>query len=818
MSGEESVSRSGKGRSFIKASVRAPRAGAAIGLASVVLGAAPAGAQQAPASLPAVTVDAPVAKKKRHVVVAPAPVRTPARVVVRQVARRPQPVAPVVAPVPGNAAVGASDQVGGNATSGSAYNPRASGITRLPTRLVDTPQTITVVPQQVIQDQHTSTVTEALHNVPGISFFGGEGGTQGDNINIHGYSARNDFYRDGIRDPGWYTRDSFSVENVEVLKGPSSFLFGRGSTGGVVNLTSKLPKFAEFTNLEVAGYSSPGVRTTLDVNRAWGDVAARVVLLGNDTNVTDRDHVVNRRVGIAPSITANITPSTHATLSYINQHDNNVPDYGIPILPGSFFGSKFGAPAPVPKNTFYGTVNDKEEVDAHILTLKLDHEINAQWKIANQTRYSAIDRFVSVRGTQIGTTNLFTTPTGGRALSSVPFGANLYNLYVNNGNYFQNKTRNTLFTNLTDVVGHFDTGFLQHTVNAGLELSHERRDQFRSTYVSGIADRVSLGAPNPYVIAPGVLPATSTDQYAVGQGAGIYAGDQVKIGPYFDLLGGIRYDHLRVDQFSTLKNTYTDAVVGPNGTTPVNLTNTVDFVSWRAGAVVHPVENSSIYFMYGTSFDPSGEFLTITNGQQNSKPVTNETYEIGAKYDLFANQLSLTGALFRVTQKNALELVDSASSTYQQVGTTRVEGFELGIAGKITDRWSVFGGYTYMDGRVLSSALANGAFVTTPGNKLQNVPRNTFALTSTYELIRGLKIGGSAFYTSDRYVNSANTSRVPGYWRFDALGSYDVTQNFAIQLNIWNIANTKNFESLSGFGAAQPGTGRTAVLTARYKF
>lgn len=269
-----------------------------------------------------------------------------------------------------------------DARQGSDFNPRTLGLVRVPTPILDTPQSITVVPQKLIQDQRDSTVVEALHNVPGITFFGGEGGTQGDNINIHGYSARNDFYRDGVRDPGWYTRDTFSVQQVEVLKGPSSFLFGRGSTGGVVNLTSKLPVFTDFTTLEMSGYTAPGARVTADVNRTFGNTAARLILLGNDANVADRDNVVTKRVGAAPSITMNMTPDTRVTLSYIYQRDDNIPDYGIPLLPGSYFGTPYGQPAPVPKNTYYGRLtpgfSDTEQVNAHIVTARIEHDFNAQ--------------------------------------------------------------------------------------------------------------------------------------------------------------------------------------------------------------------------------------------------------------------------------------------------------------------------------------------------------------------------------------------------------------------------------------------------------
>jgi len=715
-------------------------------------------------------------------------------------------------------------QVDVNGGVGSDYNPRESTITRLPTPILDTPQNITIIPQKIIQDQHTSTLVEALHNVPGISFFGGEGGTHGDQVAIDGYNARNDFYRDGIRDPGWYYRDTFAVENVEVLKGPSSFLFGRGSTGGVINETTKLPKFTDFTTIEAAAYTSPGVRSTIDVNRTWSDVAARIVVLGNDTGVANRDFIYTKRVGVAPSLTMNMTPSTRVTASYIYQHDYNNPDYGIAIIPGSYFGTPYGQPAPVSANTYYGNRTpgfaDYEEVQAHLFTLKGEHDINNEWKLTNSIRYSMVDLWVRVRGPQVSLTapgytgtNIYNSFTGGSTVGFLS-GQNLNSLYVNSTNFYQYRVSNTLLTNQADLVGHFNWLNTDHTFNYGVELSRETRDQYRTSFTS--SDRIDLGSPNPYLTTIPAMPATSTDTYSLGGGAGVYLGDQVKINKYLDLMAGVRYDYLKVWQSAT-----TVSGLGQTPTAaPVNTSNKVNFVSWRAGAVVHPVENSSIFFMYGTSFDPASEYLTITNAAVGSTlPTTNETYQVGAKYDLFDHKLSLTGTLFQTTQNHALEAVDSTNGIYSEVGTTRVKGAELGIAGKVTDEWSVFGGYTYMDGRVLKSALSStGAYVTTPGNKLQNTPRDTFTLSSTYAITPAFAIGGSAYYVTNRFLNSANTSRVPGYWRFDTMASYQLTKSFSMQLNIQNILDTKNFVSVSGFGAAQVDTGRAAIMTAKYTF
>jgi len=711
-------------------------------------------------------------------------------------------------------------QVDVNGAGGSEYNPRESTITRIPTKIIDTPQSITVIPQKIIEDQHTSTLVEALHNVPGISFFGGEGGTQGDQVNIHGYNARNDFYRDGIRDPGWYTRDTFSVEEVEVLKGPSSFAFGRGSTGGVINETSKLPKFTNFTTIEAAAYTSPGVRSTIDVNRTWADVAARIVVMGNDTDTAGRDFVKTTRWGVAPSLTMNMTPDTRMTLSYIYQHEYGVPDYGIPILPGSYFGTPWGQPAPVDKSTYYGARTpgfaDYTDTETHIVTLKGEHDINSNWKLSDAMRYSFVDRWTRVRGVQPSTTNLYSNPTAtGAALASLPYGYNLNNLYINNGNYFQNNTINSLMTNQADIVGHFNTWGWEHTFNSGVELSRETRDNLRTT-ISTTSSPVNAIDPNPYPALVGQIPGTSTLTNSLGAGVGVYMGDQIKFNKYLEVVAGVRYDYLKVWQATTTQNTFTTAPTAA----PVNVTNKVNYVSWRAGAVAHPVENSSVYFMYGTSFDPSSEYLTITNaGVGSTLPTTNETYEVGAKYDLMDSKLSLTGALFQVTQNHALEQVDAVNLIYQQVGTTRVKGAEVGIAGKITDKWGAFGGYTYMDGRVLQSALNTaGAYVANPGNKLQNVPRNTFTMSTTYDIFPKWTVGTSVYYTSDRYTNTANTGRVPGYWRWDIMTSYKVTDNFSMQVNVWNLLDTKNYVSLSGFGAAQPDTGRAAVITGKYTF
>jgi catecholate siderophore receptor len=698
------------------------------------------------------------------------------------------------------------DQSGG-------YQATQSSVARLPTALKDTPQTVNVITEQLIKDQRANTVVEALRNVPGITFNAGEGGTQGDNINIRGYSARNDFYRDGVRDPGWYTRDVFSLQQVEVLKGPSSFLFGRGSTGGIVNQTSKLPQDRDHVDIEGTLSSAPGGRITTDFNKVWNEnVSTRLVVLGTKSDVPGRDGPENKREGIAPSVAVKLGDSTKATLAYIYQHDDNIPDYGIPMLPGSYFGTSVGRPAPVPSNTFYqvlgGALPDYERVYVNIGTFKLEHEFTKDIKLTNTTRYTDVNRDTRVRGVQLNATNIFTSPTGGTTVGFPLTGANLNNYYVANTNHFQNNTINRLLTNQTDLVAKFNTGFLSHTVATGTEFSRETRDHYRAMITGD--ERVNLGSPNPYPVIGGVVAPTTTLTAAESTTSAVYVADQVKLNKYFELLGGLRFDQFKTKQDISTLQTGTNIVT----VAPTSLENSVKFLSYRIGAIFHPTENSSVYYMRGTSANPPSEFVSFSNGQQNLDPATNLTDEVGVKVDMLGGNLSLTSAIFRTVQKNASEnLGTSAAPNYVTVGTTRVQGYEFGLTGRITREWNVMLGYTYLDSAVLDSIT-----LTSIGNKLANTPTNSGSIYTTYDITPKWTVGGGAFYVGDRFTNTTNAYIAPAYWRYDAMASYKVNDKFTLQLNAYNLANTTNFESLAGAGWAVPGPGRYVSLTGRYQW
>lgn len=708
-------------------------------------------------------------------------------------------------------------EVGGG--GGGGYQATQSQLSRMTTPLRDTPQTVNVVTQQVMQDQAATSVQDALRNVPGITFTAGEGGVQGDQINIRGYTARNDIYRDGIRDPGWYARDAFSFDRVEVYKGPSSFVFGRGSTGGAINIVSKLPQNRDFYVVEGTGTSAAGGRATVDVNKTFGDIAVRLSALGYETDIAGRDAAHIRRYGFAPSISYQLNDQAKNTFSYIYQKDDNIADRGIPMLPGSYFGTSYRQPAPVPRNTYFGVLtpgqNDVEQTEAHSLMNKFEYEFDTGVKFTNTTGFSYVDRFNRTRPVQIAAngSNLYPTAT-----SITPYGASLApgtplsNIWIANTNHFQNQTTNQLISNVSDLNAKFKTGFLEHNTLFGLEISREDRQQLRTNFNDPY--RINVGNPDPYVSGP--LFSYSQNTLSSSNTIGVYAQDQIKVTNWLELLGGVRFDNYTASSKSYYFDRASGAVLnGPSPITPLTDISAVNnFVTYRAGVVLHPTENSSVYYMHGTSANPPAEFTTITNGQQSLAPVLSETDEVGVKIGLLDNRLDVNGAIFRTKKTNDYENQGTAAAPqYVAIGDSQVEGFEIGAQGKLTDQWSIYGGYTY-----LKSKLTNSLTVANIGHELANTPQNSFSIWSTYDITPLVTVGGGAVFVDSRWINVANDGRVPGYWRFDAMASYKVTQNFKLQLNVYNLANEYYYDTLAGAGYAVPGQGRYVSVSARASF
>ena len=712
-----------------------------------------------------------------------------------------QPPAPAVSAGEGGAPVQLPTvSVEGQPAGGGDYNADQSSLPKLTQPLRDTPQTITVIPKQVMQDQGVTTLRDALRNVTGISLNAGEASRQGDSLTIRGFTASNDIYLDGMNDFGSYYRDPFNLEQIDVLTGPSSVLFGRGSTGGVVNQSSKMPFLGTYRAGTVVVGTDMTKRVTADVNTpvdGLGPGAAfRINLMAHNSEVTDRDHAENSRFGLAPTIAFGLGTDTRTTLSYFHQTEYDTPDYGVPWLDQA--GSTIAKPAPVPRSNFYGfDSSDYLRTNADVVTGKIEHDVSDAITLRDQLRFANYLRDFRITEPIISSTNNTTAQL-------VPAGTPLSALTVYRNEITGHSTE-TFLEDQADMTSRFHTWFVDHTLVTGIAIGRQTSDPSRYTY-SGVPT-TNLLTPNPDQPFTGTAALTSqVGTTAYTQGA--YAIDTLKLNPHWDLVGAVRFDRFDAATHQNVAN---------GATQPIFSFRHVDQMpSYRAAVIYKPVHEGSIYAEYGTSFDPSAETLSLTSATGPLPPVKNRTYEAGTKWDLFGERLSLNGALFRIEQYNARETDPSNSLNVVLAGDIVIDGFSLGGSGHLTDRWQVFTGYTYLDGEVVSSPFSD------KGNRPANTPRNTFTLWSTYDVTQRFQVGAGPTFVADRFASSnvdSNGERrlAPAYWTGQAMMKYRVTDAVDVQLNVYNVTNSVYYDQLHP-NHIPPSAGRTALLSTSFRF
>jgi catecholate siderophore receptor len=667
------------------------------------------------------------------------------------------------------------------------YRAENTALPKYTEPLLDIPQSISVVNQQMMQDQGVTTLRDALRNVSGISLAAGEGGSQGDNLTIRGFSARSDIFLDGMRDFGSYYRDPFNLQEVEVLQGPSSITFGRGSTGGVVNQVSKTPFLEQrFSGGAVFG-TDRTKRGTLDINLPLAQIpgaALRLNTMVDESGVAGREGALFQRWGLAPSLAFGIGTPTRLTLSYYHQTEDNLPDYGLPVL--------LSRPAPISRSNFYGFKdgNNFLNTDVNIGTIKLEHDVNESLTLRDQVRYANYWRRAQITEPQIPATVTDQTPLEAIQVTR---------------NQITTQSLETQLQNQFDATTRFSTFGAMHTLVGGIEYDHESSAPVRTTWAG--VPTTSLISPDDNEAFSGTPTISSVSKGTVDTFS-LYAVDTIKLGKHWELIGGVRWD--RVDSAFSQS---TPTTIGR-----LNLDRLDSLVSWRGGIVFKPVEYGSIYFAAGTSFNPSAEQLSLSAATANLPPEKNITYEVGTKWDLFDRRLSLTGALFWDEKTNARTTDPNDPLLNILGGDQRAVGGSVGIIGRLTTDWLVTASYTHIDSKVVSSSTPNQA-----GNPLSNSPRNTFSLWTTYTTPWKLEIGAGANVVSGRTLSlspDTNTDlirAVPGYVVFDAMLRYPITKNVGLQLNLNNIANKFYYDGLHPQHII-PGAGRTLLVSLDFKF
>lgn len=674
------------------------------------------------------------------------------------------------------------------------------------TALRDIPQTVNVLDRKMLDSQAAASLKDSLRNVPGITLGAGEGGIIGDNINLRGFSARSDIYLDGLRDRGQYTRDVFSLQAVEVLKGPSSMLFGRGSTGGVINQISKKPDLKSRAEIGVTVGTADYYRSTADINRRLSDTsAARISVFGQDLKST-RDVVRNQDWGVAPSIRFGIGTPTEVTLSALVQRNRDLPDYGFPFVADNANGvGTTRRPVKAPKNVFYGYTDDHFNQSVNEFSAVVAHKLTPTATLRNSTLLSSnrTDASPSPLGTvaRIGGG----TPTASDALSLLTAPR-------------QDRDRllhDKSFVNQTDLQLKLTTGSMQHTVTAGIELGREENNEDRYVWNTTTANAtVNLGAP-VYATRNGSR-ALSRTVSTTADTLAAYVGDQIDLTPQWKLVAGLRGERFKASS-DLVKFTLPTGF--PADTTVASPPKSETMFSPRAGVIFQPSAAQSYYLSYGTSFNPSAENVTQSSSTAALDAEKNQSFELGTKQDLLGGDLSFTGALFRTEKTNA-RFRDGTNTAVQVLGgKIRVQGLELGLTGNLTPTWQVFGGYTFLDGKIVKATdIGTGADagIAAEGKTAPNTPRHNATLWTTARVLQDWEVGGGVLYSSSRTLNNYATAMIDGYTRLDATVAY-LQKNFDLRLNVQNLTDRFYFEG-SNAGRATPVRGRTVLLSGTYRF
>ncbi|HEU0121401.1 MAG TPA: TonB-dependent siderophore receptor [Bryobacteraceae bacterium] len=644
------------------------------------------------------------------------------------------------------------------------------------------PQTITIIPKEIIDQQGATSLAEVLRNVPGMTLTAGEGGAAaGDNLTLRGNSARNDIFVDGVRDLSPQSRDPFNLESVEVTKGPTSAITGRGSAGGAINLVSKGPSINRYINGSVAFGNANTRRASFDVNtplKAIGlgeRTSFRLNGMIHDSNVPGRDVVKNDRWGLAPSLAFGLGTPTRLTLSYYKLKQDNISDYGIPWVPATnnALAAYRDQPAPVPRNTFYGFRDrDREVLNQDTGTVKFEHDFSDNLNLRSQFRFGKSGR------------NSMAAPPRFASNDSTAINREMRSWVA----------EDKILDSQTDIRATFNTGSIRHTLVSGAAFTNEKNMRINRTAPNS---PTTLLDPNPDDIYTGVITTSPYVGRLTGNTQSAWAFDTAKFGDHWEATGGARFERFDVNGVNT---------------TPAPVAQNVKFASVRAGLIYKPTQSGTLYGSYGTSVSPSLEGLSYNTSNTAIPPEKTYTAEVGSKWDVAGGRLLLTGALFRVAKDNARTPGLLPTDPPQVLSGQQVsQGLELSASGGITRNLRVLASYTLIDARIRSSNTPAEV-----GRYFQNTPRNAASTWFTYTAKR-FTVGVGPRFMGRRFGNNINTRQVKAYGTVDAMASYTVNRHLDLRLNVSNLNDSYYFERLGG-GHLIPGASRFALFTTNFHF
>ncbi len=642
--------------------------------------------------------------------------------------------------------------------------------TKTETPLIDVPQTVTVLSREQLDDQGVESLNDALRYVPGVVLGQGEG--HRDQITLRGQSTTADFFLDGLRDDAQYYRSLYNIDRVEVLKGANALIFGRGGGGGVINRVSKAPEFNKTRTDFAAGLDSfGGWSLAADLDQPLGESLAARFNATYEDFANHRDGYDGHFVGVAPTLGWRLGEATRMVLGYEYADDQRVTDRGVP--------SFAGAPLRGYDDTFFGSPTaNHSAVTAHIARARLDHDFSDALSVNLTGQYAHYDKYygnVYARSAATATT-------------------------VELEGYNSDTIRENWIVQ-GNMVWKGETGGIGHQILLGFEASDQLTDAKRSeaTFGPAATSRTTVALAQRLTLPTVTFGASSRSSLSKVRALSAYVQDQLDLGDLIKVVLGLRYDDFRITSTNRANGfaaTRSDGKWSP-----------------RAGLIIKPRENVSLYASYAKSFLPqSGDQFTVLDATTASlAPEEFRNLEAGVKWDL-TERLAFTAAIFQIDRTNT-RANDPVTGLVVQTGQSRTKGFELAMVGQVTKGLQVTLGYALEDGEIVSTTTAAPA-----GRTLAQLPRHQFSAWGRYDFTDRLGVAIGAVRQSEQFATISNAVRLPGFTRIDAALFYKVSDTVQLQLNVENLANTDYFPSAHTDNNISTGAPLNARLGAKIRF
>ena len=651
-------------------------------------------------------------------------------------------------------------------TAQGGYREKASvSAMKTDTLLRDTPQAVTVITRQLMDDLAMQSIADAIRYVPGIVTAQGEGNR--DTAVFRGNSSTSDFYIDGMRDDVQYYRDFYNIESVEAIKGANAMIFGRGGSGGVINRVSKQADWKPVREA-VASIGSYGhKRASVDLGGAVStDMAVRVNAMAEKSG-SYRNGVELERQGINPTMTLRAGKNTSISLGYEHLRDERIADRGVPSLNGRPYNTDV--------STFFGNAAlSPTATRVNAVTAYIEHDFGNNMVLRNRTRIANYDKFYQ---------NVYANSAVNAATGLLEVGA------------YYDATERTNSFNQTDLTFSVATGDVTHKIAAGVEFGRQKTDNIRRAGV--FAGIKSVPATNPVYTSGVSFPTPTTSNDSVANVASVYVQDQIVFSPQWQAVAGLRYDRFNVD--------FNNRLATSNAAFKVTDTP----VSPRAGLIYKPMEAMSLYASFSRAYVPrAGEQLTsLTPNNRAFDPEKFDNVEAGMKWDV-TPVLSASAAIYKLDRSNVV-VPGALAGTSVLVDGQTTKGVELELSGQLTPAWSVMGGYAYQDAEL----TANQSATIRSGAKLAMVPKHTVSLWNRYNINQQLGAGLGVIYRDSLYTSTSNTVTLPSFTRVDGAVYYRLSKQYRLQLNVENLFNKQYWASAHNDNNITPGAPRSVKLS-----